>query len=103
MKVPSRSGSAGTRFRVTSFVAIAAGMIRGKFSGLQKNSNTHGSGKETHCSNSRCSDMPLWSCTREIPRSFSLPIADNFAQQTATPREDVKKNRSERIAKEPVS
>src|SRR5450631_1977757 len=43
----------GMRWSAISFVPLDAGMIRGMFSGFEKNANTRSSGKGTHCSNSR--------------------------------------------------
>ena len=36
-----------------NFVALAAGMRRGRFSGFEKNAKTRSTGNGTHCSNSR--------------------------------------------------
>src|SRR5579859_69399 len=47
------TGGAGTRFNASSLVPLDAGMIRGRFSGLEKKANTRSSGNGTHCSNSR--------------------------------------------------
>jgi hypothetical protein len=43
----------GIRLSWRILVALAAGIIRGRFSGFEKNAKTRGSGKGAQCSNSR--------------------------------------------------
>src|ERR1039458_1959433 len=51
--LPGGGGGAGFRLSAISFVPPEAGMIRGRFSGLEKNAKTCSIGKGTHCSNAR--------------------------------------------------
>ena len=50
---PAGGAGGGIRFTAINFVSLAAGMMRGRFSGFEKKANTVESGKGTHCSNSR--------------------------------------------------
>src|SRR6266702_4494381 len=51
--VPEGFAGGGICLKSIIFVPAACGMIRGKFSGLEKNEKTVSIGKGTHCSNSR--------------------------------------------------
>src|SRR5579872_2618531 len=54
---PGGGGGVGFRMSSISFVEVDAGMMRGRFSGLEKKAKTRERGKGTHCSNKRWLDM----------------------------------------------
>lgn len=50
---PVGGAGGGMRLSAIRFVWLAAGMMRGRFSGFEKKAKTWSRGKGTHCSNSR--------------------------------------------------
>jgi hypothetical protein len=53
LATPTAGFGGGIRLSSISFVTMAKGIMRGRFSGLKKNAKTRSTGEGTHCSNRR--------------------------------------------------
>ena len=119
--MPAGGSGAGIRLTTITLVSLAAGIILGRFSGFEKNPNTRSRGKGTDCSNWRWLGMRL-EFTSEVqlrrwermPRREAVRLLGWFSQKPlvwppylriSTRKSalgaEIKKNLSERIAKEP--
>lgn len=64
--VPAGGVGGGMRWSAISCVLLDAGMIRGRFSGFEKNAKTRSGGKGTHCSNCRVCNVRATCDSRQI-------------------------------------